>query len=77
MDKIKLKPCPFCGSNLIGIKKSSAQYRVIDTYADNSESYMTMSDEYNVFCDKCSCKTAAYFYIDVAIESWNRRASDG
>ena len=76
MDEIKLKPCPFCGSEEIAIIKEETQKDVLEIN-DNTPQFVSIDNKYQVFCDHCSCQTAKYSYLEVAVESWNRRANDG
>ena len=84
MDETKLKPCPFCGRKLIGIKKASTQhlcggdvlYFVVDNNTNTVEiccnwcKEITTLEENEWEGDTASAKTRAE-------EAWNGRANDG
>ena len=65
---IDLKPCPFCGGNAEIITGASAVCRAV----------------MRIWCPKCGIGTANHedtdnkgTYIKIAVETWNRRVSDG
>ena len=65
MEKIELKPCPFCGEEgTIIVRKGKNGWR----------------DRYAVLCDYehggCGAESGWYHYEEEAIEAWNRRAKD-
>ena len=71
----ELKPCPFCGSEKVGSAKGNC-YWVDEEYRDNIRV---------IGCKKCGA-IAGIFNVralgekkakEKAIESWNRRISDG
>lgn len=57
----KLKPCPFCGGEATCIQESTLGGQII---------------LYFVECDDCCARSDRFMKNSVAIEAWNRRASD-
>ena len=66
MDKIKLKPCPFCGGEAeINIDREAVE--------DTEKRHWA----YTVVCKRC-CATSGLTYLpEKACEAWNRRADNG
>ncbi len=58
-DMRKIKPCPFCGSNNLGLN--------IVTTTESCEEYV-----YKISCMKCFAVMENKFGIDM-VECWNRR----
>lgn len=63
MERIELKPCPFCGTG--GIDMHLCRKFV----HDNARFFIT--------CSWCGASTGLYFEEKHAIEMWNKRADDG
>lgn len=61
MDRIELKPCPFCGEK--------ENLRV-------SRSHRSLIDYWYVWCLKCEATNGKHSSKAKAIEFWNRRAGD-
>lgn len=61
-----LKPCPFCG--FYGTVKIDP-YGTIDSMGRNWA--------YTVSCDRCCASTGVCWNREMAIDTWNRRMSDG
>lgn len=57
-----LKCCPFCGSN-------DSPYLDLEYYSKN------MIEQYQVICNECAVATTTFGIKELAIESWNTRAS--
>ena len=56
----KLKPCPFCGSDNMGVYEHS----------------YPMEHYYFVFCNECKAESGNFETKEKAILAWNRRAED-
>lgn len=69
----KLKPCPFCGSNDIGLIKRFDENHV---FRKGEWKIQTQSDRYQIKCRNCPCGTYFAFFVEDAIEAWNRRVQD-
>ena len=70
----KLKPCPFCGSRaMLDFANKEFVYTSKDGIARESGFYYTVkcNDKY------CGCQIGIYELPEMAVEAWNRRASDG
>lgn len=61
--KIKLKPCPFCGSEA-------------DIFTSDEVGYLG-NDRYTVKCGNCFCGTGHYKDRGRSVEAWNRRVDNG
>ena len=60
----ELKPCPFCGGE------------VVQHHATSEELCIDLG--YRFFCEKLCCMQVKYYETkEEAIEAWNRRAEDG
>lgn len=68
---MKIKSCPFCGSDNI-VEERSARERI-----SYSSSASTSSTRYQIACRNCNCQTGYRLYLDDAIEAWNRRTDNG
>lgn len=64
----KLKPCPFCGSDIISYPKRE---NWIQELTNDIYPYM----RYCVKCLNCQAKIERSDYADV-LEAWNRRANE-
>ena len=64
MNKVKLKPCPFCGG-----EASITLYDPYDGYQGANSSY------YIARCSKCSVEMSNIFKQEL-IKAWNRRTND-
>lgn len=67
----ELKPCPFCGDKDIGMEKRSEEEYVL---RDGAFKRSTVSERYQIKCRNCPCGTYFAFYVEDAIDAWNRRA---
>ena len=63
---MELKPCPFCGSEEIQVRKVTGMF---------GRSAYARTRKY-VLCEKCRARTFDYATKPLAIEAWNRRAND-
>ena len=63
-DRIKLKPCPFCGSK--------AEFHHCANLA-NEEYALKMANQHGVHCTNCYIATKPYDSEEEAAEAWNRR----
>lgn len=72
MSDLKLKPCPFCGSNEIHISVSSGDddtnVQCFDCGAEGPSAFAY------IFYD-CADPTAEM--VKCAVENWNKRSGDG
>ena len=59
----QLKPCPFCGKEVLLYEK------YIKTGLGT-----TLSKEYRIRCNKCSIETKAFKTTASAVKFWNKRA---
>lgn len=65
----ELKPCPFCGH-----KHPSLERQGWNIPAEG-DGYQWV-DMFKVVCVQCVAQTFSYRAEELAIEAWNRRASD-
>ena len=54
----KLKPCPFCGTEV-------SSFDILD--------YMRCPIAYQIDCGGCRATSGAYSTIEKAVDAWNRR----
>lgn len=66
----ELKPCPFCGSTDIGMNKRIEENLVM---RNGKFKVQTCSDRYQIKCRNCPCGTYYAFYLEDAVEAWNKR----
>ena len=61
----ELKPCPFCGDELVKVKF-------------DDEGYLPYLNEGNCFieCQNCNAKSGYYHREEDAIAAWNKRATE-
>lgn len=57
----ELKPCPFCGCNII---KRKAEHTLLGNIY------------WSLLCKDCHCGTPGYIKFDDAVKAWNRRVND-
>ena len=75
MDEIKLKPCPFCGSDIL--------YFVVDNNTDTVGIFCNWCKQTTTFeeneweGDTTSAKTRAADAWNMRADAWNRRVNDG
>lgn len=69
---MKLKSCPFCGSNDIGLNKKKEENMVLK---NGTFKIQTVSERFQIKCRNCPCGTYFAFYVEDAIEAWNRRSA--
>ncbi len=62
---MELKPCPFCGGELID-KYIAVQYEESGLHR--------VRYFFSAVCSDCGCRTAKFYNWNSAIEAWNRRA---
>lgn len=69
----ELKPCPFCGGQA-ELNFASTSFTYTDVFGKAMESGFF----YTVKCRDCvcGCKIGIYEEPQMAVEAWNRRASD-
>lgn len=76
MDKIELKPCPFCGGTKIFVG-SVAEIRHTDKYSQGYDLYNSL---FQAVCDYnaggCGASSGCCESKDAAIENWNQRAEN-
>lgn len=60
---MKLKPCPFCGSDRVYYTETEEQ-----NYTDHVEGF--------IWCHGCNFTSDAFLDPEIAAEKWNRRAND-
>ncbi len=66
---MKLKPCPFCGSEDI-IEDAVDGFWLSETeFLDETECW--------VICDGCGAKTYEFHTMQEAVDAWNRRIRPG
>ena len=65
----ELKPCPFCGN-----KNPSLERQAWNVPTDDGGDLWV--DMWRVVCIQCAASSCSYKTADLAIEAWNRRASD-
>lgn len=58
----ELKPCPFCGSEAVGVSETA--------YGNYANIFFL------AHCNSCGCRTKSFRDGDKAVEAWNRRAGD-
>lgn len=63
MEKVKLKPCPFCGGTDINTRERSHSVRDNET-------------EVRLWCDRCGASTEFRDNLEKAAKAWNRRADN-
>ena len=70
---MKLRECPFCGGEDIGMNK-----RLEENFVLKGKEFkrQTVSERYQIKCRNCPCGTYFAFYLEDAIEAWNRRVGD-
>lgn len=75
MTELKLKPCPFCGSEKVGMSKGLTTSWLHYNYRGNIRA---------IVCGNCGCCGGIFntkaldedVAEEKAVESWNRRAND-
>jgi len=74
MSNEKLKPCPFCGSNKLGISNKTATTdwkqgkRKVAIYCKKCNAYGT-----RILCNEQNYRNATEEAIQQAIDAWNKR----
>lgn len=68
----ELKPCPFCGSRDIGMNRRTEEHHVCE---DGKFRRSTLSERWQIKCENCPCGTYYSFYLEDAVNAWNKRAS--
>lgn len=79
MSELKIKPCPFCGTDL------SEYPKVMTVQPVRSDEYLLAKLEhkkiigsdagYNVFCVQCGCLGARGMSQEEAVTKWNKRVA--
>ena len=57
----ELKPCPFCGGEVMLLEGDEARMR----------------NGFFIFCTCCCFESGAYIKAEYIVEKWNRRVTDG
>ena len=70
----ELKPCPMCGGSDIQMERKTKERHRIE---NGKFVRMTLSERYKISCGSCLAETAFAFYLEDAINAWNRRCNDG
>ena len=69
----ELKPCPFCGGENIGVNRKAKEHFVWENGAFKRQ---TVSERFQIKCESCPCGTYFAFYLEDAINAWNRRVDN-
>lgn len=70
----ELKTCPLCGGSNIQMERKTTERHRIE---NGKFRRMTLSERYKISCGSCLAETAFAFYLEDAINAWNRRAENG
>ena len=76
----KLKPCPFCGTNLQEFPKVMCVHRAYNEdylkWLHENKKFVGSDRDYQVSCIKCGSTGARGATEVIAISNWNRRADN-
>ena len=76
----KLKPCPFCGTNLQEFPKVMCVHRAYNEdylkWLHENKKFVGSDRDYQVSCIKCGSTGARGVTEAIAIMNWNRRAEN-
>ena len=76
----KLRPCPFCGTNLQEFPKVMCVHRAYNEdycqWLHENGKFVGSDRDYQVSCTKCGSTGARGATEAIAVLNWNRRASE-